>query len=349
ECDVVEEVLRIYGYNNIELPLNMKVAINRTPTPDPEALRSRISEFLANNGFVETMNNSLTKSDYYSKLRTYPPERLVRLLNPLSHDLDSMRQTLILNALEVVAYNLNRQITDLKIFEMGNVYSFVPKEGDDDPASNLKSYREEMRLSMVITGHGAKSWRNETGLGHYFYLKGYLELLLKRLGCNIYDLESDAAPSDIFSEGLEYSLQGKQIAVLGTIQPALARRYGIKQPVFVAEIMWDGILELLKRNKVRFKELPKYPEVRRDLALLLDESVSFAELRKCAFQTEKSLLRQVILFDVYRGDKIPSDKKQYALGFTLQHPDQTLTDADVEKAVDKLLKAFQTKFGAILR
>lgn len=349
ECDVVEEILRIYGYNNVELPLSMKVGINSTPSPDPEALRSRISDFLANNGFVETMNNSLTKSDYYSKLKTYPADKLVKLLNPLSHDLDCMRQTLIFNALEVVVYNLNRQTTDLKIFEMGNVYSYVPKEDEEDPASNLKSYREEMRISMAITGHGTKSWRNETGRGHYFALKGYLELLLKRLGCNIYDLDTDAAPSDLFSEGLEYRLQSKQVAVLGVIQPALARYYGIKQPVFVVEIRWNAIMELLKRNKIRYKELPRYPEVRRDLALLLDENVTFAELRKCAFQTEKALLRQVTLFDVYRGDKIPSDKKQYALGFTLQHPDQTLTDADVEKAVDKLYKAFQTQFGAVLR
>ncbi len=349
ECDVVEEILRIYGYNNVELPLNMKVGINRTPSPDPETIRSRISDFLANNGFMETMNNSLTKSDYYKNLKTYPAEKLVMLLNPLSHDLDCMRQTLILNALEVVEYNLNRQSGDLKIFEIGNVYSYLPRANEEDSAANLKSYKEEMRLLMAITGQGAKSWRNETGRGHYFALKGYFELLLKRLGCNIYDLQTDAAPSDLFSEGLEYKLQGKQVAVLGPVQPALARQYGIKQPVFVAEIRWDAIMELLKRNKVRYKELPKYPEVRRDLALLLDESVTFAELRKCAFQTEKTLLRQVTLFDVYRGDKIPSDKKQYALGFTLQHPDQTLTDADVEKAIDRLYKAFQTKFGAVLR
>jgi phenylalanyl-tRNA synthetase beta chain len=157
------------------------------------------------------------------------------------------------------------------------------------------------------------------------------------------------APSDLFSEGLEYGLQSNQVAVLGVIQPALARQYGIKQPVFVAELRWNALMELLKRNKVRYKELPRYPEVRRDLALLLDESVTFAELRACAFRTEKILLRQVTLFDVYRGDKIPSDKKQYALGFTLQHPDQTLTDADVEKAVDRLYNAFQTRFGAVLR
>jgi len=260
-----------------------------------------------------------------------------------------MRQTLLLNALEVVSHNINHQCNDLKLFELGNVYSYRPKEGDESPASNLKSYKEEMRLSIVISGPGSKAWRNELCSGHYFALKGYLELLLKRFGANLYDLEYAAAPSDLFSEGLEYRLQGKTLAVAGTIAPARLKQFDIKQPVFAAEVNWPVFYELVKRDKVKYKELPKYPEVKRDLALLLDENVSFAELRKCAFQTEKNILKNVTLFDVYRGIKIPAGKKQYALNFVLQNPEQTLTDVAVEHTMDKLLKSFESKFGATLR
>lgn len=349
ECDVVEEVLRIYGYNNIELPTSMRVSINASEHPDPEQVRSTVSNFLANNGFLEMMNNSLTKSDYYSHFKSYPAENLVMLLNPLSQDLNCMRQTLIPNALEVVSYNINRQCNDLKLFELGNVYSYKAKEGDEAPATNLKSYKEEMHLSMVISGPGSSSWRNKLGSGNYFALKGYLELLLKRFGINIYDLEYAAAPEDIFSEGYQYSAQGKVLAVAGTIAPKVLKQFDIKQPVFIAEVRIPVFFDLLKRNKVKYSELPKYPEVKRDLALILDESVSFAELRKAAFKAEKSLLKQVTLFDVYRGDKIPAGKKQYALNFVLQNPEQTLTDTHVEVIIKKLLKTFEDKFGATLR
>ncbi|MDD2595922.1 MAG: phenylalanine--tRNA ligase subunit beta [Bacteroidales bacterium] len=349
ECDVVEDVLRIYGYNNIELPTSMRVSINASEHPDPETVRSTVSNFFANNGFMEMMNNSLTKSDYYANLKSYPADNLVMIINPLSQDLNCMRQTLLLNALEVVSHNINHQCNDLKLFELGNVYSYRTKEGDEYPASNLKSYKEEMRLSIVISGPGSKAWRNELCSGHYFALKGYLELLLKRFGANLYDLEYAAAPSDLFSEGLEYRLQGKTLAVAGTIAPARLKQFDIKQPVFAAEVNWPVFYELVKRDKVKYKELPKYPEVKRDLALLLDENVSFAELRKCAFQTEKNILKNVTLFDVYRGIKIPAGKKQYALNFVLQNPEQTLTDVAVEHTMDKLLKSFESKFGATLR
>ena len=199
----------------------MKVGINRTPSPDPEALRSRISDFLANNGFVETMNNSLTKSDYYSKFKTYPVDKLVKLLNPLSHDLDCMRQTLILNALEVVAYNLNRQTTDLKIFEIGNVYSFVPKEGERI-GSDLRSYREEMRISMAITGHGPNPGATRQVTATISPLRVIWNCFSRGWDAISMILTPMPLLPDLFSEGLEYRLQGKQVAVLGVIQPALA-------------------------------------------------------------------------------------------------------------------------------
>ena len=347
ECDVVEEILRIYGYDNIALPKHMKMSVNATPKPEPEAVRSSISNFLAANGFVETMNNSLTKGDYYEGLKTFPADHCVRIVNPLSQDLNVMRQTLMLNALEVVAYNVNRQCPSMKIFEYGSVYQRLPEKSGE----TLAGYEEHQAFCLAITGSSEKSWKTASSKSDFYQLKGYLELLLKRFGADIYQLWTDAAPSDIFSEGVVYKLpgQGTQLAVMGTVNPALARKFGVKQPVFMAEISWPVLFSLIKRNKVAFKELPKYPEVKRDLAVLLDEGVSYADLRMTAIKQSKKLLKGVSLFDVYRGDKIPSGKKQYALSFTFQDLEKTLTDQDIERVMDNILKAFQNNFGAVLR
>ena len=347
ECDVVEEILRIHGYDNIALPKHMKMSVNASPTPDPEAVRNNISNFLASNGFVETMNNSLTKGEYYEGLRTWPADHCVRIVNPLSSDLNVMRQTLILNGLEVVAYNINRQIPSLKIFEYGSVYQRLP-EAD---GTTLDGYEEHPCFALMMTGTPEKSWRVEARKSNYFQLKGYVELLLRRYGADLYQMWTDPAPADVFSEGVVYSLPGqkKQLAVLGTVNPKLSRKFGIKQPVFAAEINWPVLFSLVRRDKVAFKELPKFPEVRRDLALLLDESVSYADLQAAAFKAGKKLIRQVTLFDVYRGDKIPAGKKQYALSFVIQDLDKTLTDQDVERVMEKLLSTYQNQFGAVLR
>ena len=348
ECDVVEELLRIYGYDNIPFPKHMKMSVNATPRPEEEAVRNNVSNFLAANGFVEIMNNSLTKSAYYDKLKTFPAERCVRIVNPLSQDLNVMRQSLIPGGLEVVAYNLNRQASAMKIFEYGSVYSRLPEKS----AETLDGYEEHTNFMLMITGTPEKSWRLEPAAGNYFQLKGYVELLLARYGAELSQLRTEAAPSDIYSEGMVYRIQGgssMQLAVLGTVNPALARSFGIKQPVFAAEISWPALFELVRRDKVVFKELPKFPEVRRDLALLLDESVKYADLRAAAFKQAKKLLKQVRLFDVYRGDKIPEGKKQYALSFVIQDTERTLTDQDTERVMDRLLTTFQNEFGAQLR
>ncbi len=347
ECDIVEEILRVYGYNNIELPQAMRMSVNAPQKPEAEQVRKSIADFLAANGFVETMNNSLTKSEYYSKLKTFPEEKCVRIMNPLSSDLNVMRQTLLLNGLEVIAYNINRQATNIKTFEYGSVYSFNPEMD----GKTLESYEEHTCYALFMSGQPDKSWRVDPGKGNYFQLKGYLELLLKRFGCDMYSLETEAAPADLFSEGLSYILPGTRqpLAVMGTVSPARLKQFGIKQPVFAAEISWPALFALIKRNKIKYKELPKFPEVRRDLALLLDESVSYADLRKSAFRVGKKLLKQVGLFDVYRGDKIAEGKKQYALSFVLQDLDKTLTDNDVERIMSKLLATFQNEFGATLR
>jgi phenylalanyl-tRNA synthetase beta chain len=347
ECDVVEEILRIYGYNNIDLPKHMKMSVGPTPSPEPEAIRNGISNFLAANGFVEMMNNSLTKGAYYKGLVTYPEEKSVTIVNPLSSDLNVMRQTLIFNGLEVMAYNINRQMPSMKLFEYGSVYSRDP-QGD---GKTLASYEEHPAFSMFMTGTPEKSWNIQPGKSGFFELKGYLDLLLRRFGADLYQMETTPAPSDIFSEGLNYSLPGthQPLAVIGTVLPSLARKFDVKQPAFAAEINWNTLFKLVKRDKVAFKELPRFPEVRRDLALLLDESVSFADLYRSSFKAAKKLLKNVTLFDVYRGDKIPAGKKQYALGFVLQDQEKTLTDSDVERIMDRLLSTFTGEFGATLR
>lgn len=347
ECDVVEEILRIYSYNNIELPQHMKMSVGTTPSPDPEATRNYISNFLVADGFVETMNNSLTKSAYYAGLATFPEDRCVKIVNPLSSDLNVLRQTLILNGLEVIAYNANRQISSLRTFEYGSVYQRLP----ETDGKTLASYEEHQCFALFISGPSAKSWRLGEQKGSYYQLKGYFEQLCSRYAIALDKMETSAAPEDIFSEGLVYKLPGthETFATMGTVSPALARKFDVRQPVFAVEIVWPVLLKLISRVSVKFQEMPRFPEVRRDLALLVDESVSYADLSRAAFKAVKKILKQVTLFDVYRGDKIPEGKKQYALNFVLQDPEKTLTDAEVEKAMERLLATYQNSFGATLR
>lgn len=362
ECDVVEEILRIYGYNNIPLPEGMKSSVNISQHPDKEKIREDASNFLSDNGFVEIMNNSLSKSSYYSSLSTFKEENCVMIYNPLSSDLNSMRQTLIFGGLEVVAYNLNRQVSELKMYEIGNVYSFVPQSDDtqveikaSDEKSvgeiKLKSYRENEKLLLMISGDGQKRWRDGIIRGDYFALKGYMESLLTKFGVEIGELVYEGAPRDIFSEGLSYKLKSnnKELFVIGAISNKLLKEFGIKQKVYAAEISWDVLFAKIKKHKVKFSELPKYPEVRRDLALLLDYNVSFADIRNIAFGVEKRILTNVVLFDVYTGDKIPKGKKQYAISFYLQDKDKTLTDGAVDAIMKKLYDAFSKELGAELR
>jgi len=348
ECDVVEEILRIYGYNNIELPQNLRMSVNPSQQPDPEATRNAISNWLAANGFVETMNNSLTKEDYYTQLETYPVEACVHIVNPLSQDLNVMRQTLLLNGLEVVAYNLNRQATSLKFFEYGSVYRRLPGK----PGTTLEGYEEHRCFSLFLSGTPEKVWRSAAAKSSFFQLKGYVEALMARYRIDVNSLQMGSAPADLFSEGITYSLPGKEpqlLATLGTLNPALCKRFSVKQPVFAAEINWEVLFTLITRDKFSFKELPKFPEVRRDLALLLDEKVSYADVRKCALRAGKKLIKSVTLFDVYRGEKILFGKKQYALNFVLQDLEHTLTDAEVESTMNRVLEALKNELGAILR
>lgn len=347
ECDVVEEILRIYGYNNVEMPSSIHSSINPSIKPEAETVRNKISDFLAANGFNEMMNNSLTKSEYYSTLKTYPEENCVRIMNPLSNDLNVMRQSLIPSGLEVIAYNINRQCNTMKLFEYGSVYRLTEPGVPD----TLEKVEEHTAFGLFITGNAEKCWNATPAKGSFFALKSYLELLLRRIGSDLNLMDSAGAPSDIYADGVSYSLPGggATLATAGIILPSLAKKFGIRQPVFAAEISWPALFKLVKRNKVKYSELPKFPEVRRDLALLLDENVSYADIRKCVMRAGKKLVKSVGLFDVYRGDKIPSDKKQYAINLVLQDPEKTLTDNDSDKVVNNILTLLQRELGARIR
>lgn len=349
ECDVVEEILRIYGYDNIELPKRLTMSVNATEKPEPEKLRDSISNFFAANGFVEIMSNSLTKADYYKDLKSLPVEQCVQIVNPLSADLNVMRQTQIFNGLEAISYNINRQASAMRMFEYGSVYSKNPEMD----GKTLKSYEEHQCFTLFMTGDTVKTWRQDSQKTDYFSLKEYVSLLLKRFGANVYDMWTEAAPEDMFAEGIVYKLPGKgggeKLATMGTVSAKILKNFGIKQPVYVAEIHWPVLFALIKRNRVAFTEPPKFPSVRRDLALLLDESVKYSDLRESAFKAAKKLLKDVILFDVYRGKNIPEGKKQYALGFIFLNEEKTLTDKEIEKSMKKLLSTFENRHGAILR
>ena len=346
ECDVVEDILRIYGFNNIELPRHLHTCIAVQAKPDPEMMKQLACNLLADNGFNEIMNNSLTKAAYYDNMKTYPKEDLVMILNPLSSDLNAMRQTLIFSGLEVISHNSNRQYSDLRLFELGNVYS-LPAGAD----KNLQvSYKQSTHLSIFITGTMPHSWRGNGVKSDFYVLKGYVEMLIRRFGLNITNLQTEPAPADLFSEGISYTMGKDNVLMsMGIISQARRKQFGIKQEVYAAEINWDMLYKMAKKTKVQFKELPKFPEVKRDLALLLDENITYADIRKVALASEKKLLKSVDLFDVYRGDKLPAGKKQYAVSFVLQDLEKTLTDKAVEAVMEKILKNLTEKCGAALR
>ncbi|MDR0693704.1 MAG: phenylalanine--tRNA ligase subunit beta [Prevotellaceae bacterium] len=346
ECDVVEELLRIYGYNNVEIPAHTAVTLSRAPRPDKEKIQNTVSDYLAANGFYEMMNNSLTKAGYYQPLQTFPESKAARILNPLSSDLNVLRQTLLFGGLESIARNINRQHADLKLFEWGNCYAFDAARDD----GSLKAYAETLQLGVFMTGFTAgQNWRQPQERSDFFYLKGYVDSIMERFGIAAGSLDTDEAPADIFSGGLQYLLNGKPVAVLGAVSKKIRQPFDIKQEVFAAEIAGSWLFKAAGNHKIQYTELPKFPEVRRDLALVVDEKITYAQLRNAAFKAEKHLLTRVNLFDVYRGGNLPQGKKQYALSFVLQDREKTLADAHIERIMDNLLKTFEQNFAATLR
>ena len=353
ECDVVEDILRIYGYNNIELPAQVRASINQIPKPDQDRMKNDLANKLASAGFREIMCNSLTKAEYYAALETFNASDSVKILNPLSNDLNVMRQTLIWGGLETIAYNINRQQYDLRFFEQGNVYTYLSQADTPENAAegkSLRAYREYPRLALFVTGNDKpQNWHSPAALVDFFFLKAYVEQLFGTYGLHIGILDYQPSPSDVYEEGVRYLFRGKVLADIGQVNNKLCRVLDIRQAVFAAEIAWDVFFSIIKNNSVRYSEMPRFPEVRRDLALVLEESVPYARLHEIAFKTEKKLLKKVQLFDVYRGNKIPEGTKQYALSFVLQDPEKTLTDTYVGQIMQRLLDAFAKETGAVLR
>ena len=348
EADLVEDILRIYGYNNVEIPQAVHSTLSYAPRPDKNKLINIAADHLAATGYTEIMSNSLTKASYYEGLASYKAENCVKIMNPLSADLNVMRQTLLFNALEAVELNINHRNADLKLFELGNCYYFHPEvENAENP---LARYSESYRIAIAVTGNDTTpSWNVKSAKASFYTLRATVEKLLRRFGIDIYTLRSESSQSDLYSDGIIYTQGPKTVVEMGIVSPEILRKFDVKQPVYFAEIDFDLIVRAAKKQKITVEELSKFPEVKRDLALLVDKSVSFSELRNIAFATEKKLLKRVTLFDVYEGDKLPAGKKSYALGFTLEDKNQTLNEKTIEKTMANLQRQLENKAGAQVR
>ncbi len=348
EADVIEEILRIYGYNNIEIPTHINASLNYTETPDPNQVKNTISDLLVAQGFFEMWSNSLTKSAYYDEMKNFGLSRLVKIYNPLSSDLNGMRQTLLFGGLECIQFNTNRRNSDLKLFEFGNCYFSKGTHYKDDPASN---YYEEEHLSIFLTGKKqVPNWITRDVNTSFFQLKAYVENILIRMGFQPEEMKINEAGNEIFIEGLEYEIHDrKKIVEFGIVAPRLTKKFDIDNQVYFADFDWGQLLWENKNNKVKFTELPKYPEVRRDLALVLDKDIKFSALKNIAFSAERQLLSSVNLFDVYEGKGVPEGKKSYAISYILRDDSKTLTDKQIDKAMERILTAYEKQVGAKLR
>jgi phenylalanyl-tRNA synthetase beta chain len=347
EFDVIEDILRIYGYNNVEIPSRVHSTLSHIAKPDRDKLINAVSDFLTANGFMEIMSNSLTKSAYYDNLETYKAENSVKILNPLSNELNVMRQTLLFGGLEAIARNINHKNPDLKFYETGNCYAYKETQSPNP----LNAYGEDSRIALFLTGNNRSlSWNQKAEPSNFFTMKSLLEKLLQRFGVNMSNLKADDAPKDIFSDGLSLDIpKGKHVMTFGIVAKNILKPTDIEQDVFFAEINLRAITGFAGQDKTVYKELARFPEVRRDLALVIDKNVNFSVLRDIAFRTERKLLKNVGLFDIYEGDKLPAGKKQYALSFIIQDEEKTLTDKYIEQTMQNLLSAFEKETGAVLR
>ena len=349
DVDVIEDILRIYGYNNIEISENLKSTLSYVSKPDNQYLQTLISEQLVGQGFNEIMNNSFSKSAYYTNLETLPEKNCVRLLNPLSSDLNIMRQTLLFGGLENIARNVNRQHANLQFFEFGNCYFFNGEKKNAE--SPLNAYKEELHLGLWLTGgKHPQSWALRDEKTSVFQLKGYAENILKRLGINLRSLIQGEYADELLSEALTFNTRsGKRLGVLGIVHPAMLKMTDIEQPVYYVELRWDALLSEISKHKVLSREIPKFPEVKRDLALLLDKNIAFAEIEKIAYESERSLLKDVYLFDVYEGKNLEAGKKSYAVSFILQDENKTLNDKQIDSIMKKIQTNLENKLNAKLR
>ena len=349
-CDVVEDILRIYGYNNVEIPTSVKSSLSVEGAADKSVkLQNLVSEQLVGCGFNEILNNSLTASAYYEGLETYKPENLVRLMNPLSNDLNVLRATLLFGGLESIEHNANRKNADLKFFEFGNCYHY--NAGKQNPEKALAPYSEELHMGLWVTGKRvSNSWAHPEENSSVYELKAYVLNIFRRLGVNFGALVFGTLSDDIYAAAISiHTCGGKLLATLGVLHKKLLKKFDIENEVYYADLNWKELMKAVKNNAVTYKELSKYPAVKRDLALLLDKQVQFAEIEKIAYETDKKLLKSVELFDVYEGKNLEAGKKSYAVSFTLQDENATLNDKQIDKLMGKLVQNLENKLGAKLR
>ena len=336
EIDVIEEILRVYGYNNINFSKKLNATVFNAPRNEDYKIQNTIASQLNSQGFHEMMANSLTTASYVALSEQLNPSHNVTMLNPLSADLSTMRQSLLFSGLEAVSYNINRKNADLKLFEFGKTYH-----------NYLAGYEEKKHMSLFLSGNrNQENWTSVQQTSDFFLFKGYVSGILLRLG--IEKTQNLPVTSDVFSEGIAIEIGNQKIVELGVVKKSILKHFGIKQEVFYADFDWDLILKKIA-TKIKYAEIPKYPEVRRDLALLIDQNVTYESIYKIARQTEKSLLKDIDLFDVYEGQNLPEGKKSYALSFIIQDTSKTLTDVQIDKIMSKLQKNFETELGASLR
>ena len=349
-CDVVEDILRIYGYNNVEIPTQLKSSLTILGEADKAYhLQNVIGEQLVGCGFREILNNSLTKTSYYTELNKYTEETTVKVMNPLSSDLGVMRQSLLFGGLESICRNVNHKMPNLRFFEFGNCYHYSPeKKNDEDP---IKAYTEEMHLGMWITGKRVEgSWTHPDEQSSFYELKGYVLNIVKRLGVNPGVMVCEHSDNNVFGKALVLKTHaGKVLCEMGTVCHKILKKMDISQDVFYADLNWDNLMRAIKKNETLYHDISKFPSVSRDLALLIDKSVQFEQIEQIARQTEKKLLKSVELFDVYEGKNLPAGKKSYAVNFILQDESKTLTDKQIDAIMTKLINNLKQKLGAELR
>jgi phenylalanyl-tRNA synthetase beta chain len=347
-ADVVEEILRIYGYNNIEITDRMNSTLSHIDRPDKHKVINLISVSLSANGFNEIMCNSLTKKSYYNKLTTYPESKVAEIINPLSSDLNAMRQTLLFGGLESIQYNTNHRNPNLKLYELGNCYQFNKEKAfNSDP---LKAYNEEFRLGIWLTGDvKEESWTGKSESASFYHIKAYLNSIFLKMGILEETIASEEAPRDLFDYGLMLTINRNMVGYFGLVSEKIQREFDIKQPILFSEIRWDIAFNAACKKTVQYTEIAKFPEVRRDLALLLDNSITFAQIKDLAYKTERKLIKQINLFDVYQGEKLGVGKKSYAVSFILQDESKTLTDKQIDKTIQNLINIFEKELGAQIR
>ncbi|MCF8367587.1 MAG: phenylalanine--tRNA ligase subunit beta [Bacteroidales bacterium] len=348
EADVIEEILRVYGYNNIEIPKSLNASVSHSVKPDPEKIQNVVADFLSNNGFSEIMNNSLTKAVNYENRKDFNAVDSVNILNPLSRDLNVMRQSLLFGGLEAVIYNMNRKNFDLKLYEFGTTYKQNQGRGKVDPV--IKRFTENNILALFTTGNTEnESWYSENRKTDFYHLKAVCSNLFIRTGIDISSMETGNTEKDYFDFGFYFKKESKLVFEIGKISGNLLAEFDIKEAVYYAEINMDKLVNMSGKFKAGYTEIPKFQEVRRDLALLIDKKVKFEEIKRIAFETEQNLLKQVNLFDVYEGKNIESGKISYAVSFILLDKEKTLTDKVIDLTMNKLMKAYQNKLNAIIR